>query len=69
MEPLPFNLSRLDRILRVVLGVGCLLLSLTDWLPEMVDWALLLFAWVPLVTALVGWCPFYTLLGISTRKR
>jgi hypothetical protein len=69
LEPLPFNLSRLDRALRILLGLVCLLLPLTGWLPEIANWALLLFAWVPLVTALVGWCPFYTLLGISTRGR
>lgn len=30
--------------------------------------ALEIFGWVPLVTGLIGWCPVYALLGISTRK-
>lgn len=27
-----------------------------------------IFAWYPLVTGLIGWCPVYAMLGASTRK-
>lgn len=27
-----------------------------------------IFGFVPLVTGLLGWCPFYTLFGIRTRR-
>jgi hypothetical protein len=46
---------------RVVLGVGAL--SLTVVGPQTM-WGLL--GLVPLATALLGSCPLYTLLGIST---
>jgi hypothetical protein len=31
--------------------------------------ALVIFAWVPLLTGLLGWCPIYSILGFSTRRR
>jgi hypothetical protein len=30
--------------------------------------ALKIFAWVPLVTGFLGWCPIYAILGISSRR-
>jgi len=58
---LPRNEHTVDRVLRVVLGV--VLLSLVVVGPTTL-WGLLGF--VPLVTGLVGSCPIYSLLGIST---
>ena len=55
------NESVIDRALRVVLGL--VLLSLVIVGPKTM-WGLLGF--VPLVTGLVGFCPLYRLLGIST---
>ena len=31
--------------------------------------ALQVFGWVPLITGVAGWCPFYAVLGLSTRRR
>ena len=50
-----------DRILRSVVGVG--LLSLTFVGPH-TPWGLL--GLVPLLTGLVGFCPLYRMLGVST---
>jgi hypothetical protein len=69
LDALAQNLSFADRAVRLALGGACLALPLTGWLPDLVDTGLLLFAWVPLVTGLIGWCPFYTLLGLSTYRR
>jgi hypothetical protein len=55
------NIGRIDRALRAVVGLG--LISLVFVGPESL-WGLL--GLVPLATALVGWCPPYTLLGINT---
>ncbi len=55
------NEGTLDRILRVVAGLG--LLSLTVVGPR-TSWGLV--GLLPLVTGLAGTCPLYSLLGLST---
>lgn len=57
------NVGTVDRVLRIVAGV--ILLSLVFVGPQ-TPWGWI--GIVPLVTALVGWCPAYTLLGIKTCK-
>jgi hypothetical protein len=58
------NVGRTDRIIRVVVGLALLLGFILnpggDW-----SW-LYLIGLVPLVTGLVGSCPVYSVLGIST---
>jgi len=58
---LPNNAGTLDRALRAMLGLG--LLSLTVVGPRTM-WGLV--GLIPLGTALLGSCPVYTLLGVST---
>jgi hypothetical protein len=55
------NIGPVDRAIRLIAGV-CLL-SLIFVGPQ-TWWGL--FGLVPLVTALIGWCPPYALLGVST---
>ncbi len=55
------NEGAADRILRIVAGVA--LLSLTVVGPK-TGWGLV--GLVPLVTGLVGTCPLYSILGLST---
>jgi hypothetical protein len=57
------NISTTDRILRIV--VGALLLSLVFVGPQS---ALGYIGLIPLVTAFIGFCPAYRLLGICTLK-
>ena len=57
------NVGSVDRALRIVAGL--VLLSLTVIGPKTM-WGLI--GIVPIVTALVSWCPAYTLLGIKTCK-
>jgi hypothetical protein len=57
-----------DRVLRTLLGLvmiyaGWSVLDGTLW-----GAALKIFGFIPLVTWLIGWCPFYTLLGVATNK-
>lgn len=55
------NVGTIDRVLRVVVGV--VLLAMVFVGPQT------MWGWigiVPLVTALVGFCPAYRLLGLST---
>ena len=55
------NIGSLDRIVRIVIGVALIAATLTG--------AIGVWGWVgvvPLVTALMGWCPPYAILGFST---
>ena len=54
------NVGGIDKILRIVAGIA------------LIGWALAggpVWAWigiVPLATGLMGWCPLYPLIGLST---
>jgi hypothetical protein len=60
---LPSNEHRIDRIVRVAVGLG--LLGLTVLGPQTL-WGLV--GLVPLATGLIGSCPMYSLLGLSTSR-
>lgn len=58
---LPINEHPLERVARVVLGLGLITIAFVG--PK-TPWGFL--GVVPLVTGALGSCPLYTLLGIST---
>jgi hypothetical protein len=58
---IPTNMSGLDRLLRIVLGL--LLLSLVFVGPR-TDWGFL--GLIPIISGVMGFCPVYSLLGIRT---
>ena len=58
------NVGGIDRVLRIV--VGLVLLSLIFVGPQTL-WGLV--GLVPLGTALIGYCPAYSLFGICTAKK
>jgi Protein of unknown function (DUF2892) len=60
------NIGNTDRVLRVILGVALLSMFLVAE-SSLRWWGLL--GIVPLVTAALGFCPLYAVLGISTRSR
>lgn len=55
------NLGTIDRTLRIVAGL--VLLSLVFIGPQ-TPWGWI--GVVPLLTALIGWCPAYKIVGLST---
>jgi hypothetical protein len=57
----PANEHAIERVLRVVLGLGVLSLA---FIGPQSAWGYL--GLVPLATGLLGSCPLYTLLGVST---
>jgi hypothetical protein len=55
------NVGGIDRVLRIVVGLALIGLTLAG----VIGW----WGWigvVPLGTALIGFCPLYPLLGVST---
>jgi hypothetical protein len=58
------NVHNVERFIRII--VGLFVLSLIFWGPKSL-WGLL--GLIPLLTGLMGWCPPYAMLGISTRGR
>lgn len=65
------NVGMLDRFLRIVVGLALVAWAL-GWGPA-IGVPTTSYAWIgwigviPLVTGLLGACPAYTLLGLSTR--
>lgn len=55
------NVGSIDRAIRAIVGIG--LISLVFVGPQTV-WGWI--GMVPLATAIIGWCPPYSLLGINT---
>ena len=58
------NVGNLDRIIRIAIGLVLVALALTGSIGW---WGYL--GIIPLLAGVVGNCPLYTLLGISTCKR
>jgi hypothetical protein len=57
------NVGGIDRVIRIIAGIALVALAATGT----VGW----WGWlglIPLATGLIGWCPPYALLGISTCK-
>ncbi len=66
---MPANLGTMDRALRTVIGLYLLAFATGfGFQPTGVSW----LGWlglVPLATAIVGFCPLYRLLGLTTADR
>jgi hypothetical protein len=59
------NVGGIDKILRIVVGLALIAFALLG--PATISWKWI--GWigvVPVLTALMGFCPAYTLLGINT---
>lgn len=57
------NMGTIDRVLRAVIGVA--LIALVFFGPQ-TPWGWI--GIIPLATALIGWCPAYSIVGIKTCK-
>ena len=57
-----------DRALRVVLGLIMIYLGWFVLGDGLVAAAFKIFGFVPLITGVIGWCPFYSLLGLATKR-
>ena len=63
------NLSGAERVLRVLVGAAMLAAAWFGAVTGIDGVALQVFGWVPLITGIAGWCPFYAVLGCSSRRR
>ncbi len=61
MQP---NIGNIERVIRIVAGLVVLSLAFVG--PQS-PWAYL--GIVPVMTGIIGWCPPYAMLGISTCKK
>jgi hypothetical protein len=60
------NVGSADKVIRVIIGLA--LLSMLFWVQGGAKyWGLI--GLVPLATVALGWCPAYSLFGLSTTKR
>lgn len=63
------NLGTTDRLVRLVAGLVLLVLGWSGAVDGLAGTILKFLGFVPLATALVGFCPAYLPLGLSTRKK
>jgi hypothetical protein len=63
---LPTNVGTIDRLIRIVLGIGLAAIALGASLAAPLLVVVLLAAAIALVTGAIGFCPLYFVLGIST---
>jgi hypothetical protein len=60
------NVGMVDRVVRIVVGLALIAYAIPIWFPatgwNWVGW----IGVVPVVTAILGYCPGYQLLGLST---
>ncbi|MBN1995959.1 DUF2892 domain-containing protein [candidate division KSB1 bacterium] len=57
------NVGNIDKLLRMIIGIVIVAVGLyyKSWLTVL--------GFIPLVTAVAGWCPLYALFGIVTNRK
>lgn len=62
------NMGPLDRILRIIIALVIGVLYFTKIVTGTIGTILLVIALIFLLTSIVGYCPLYSIIGISTKK-
>jgi len=62
------NESMLDRVIRFVLGAVLLYAWYTVLVTGVLATVVLVLGIILVLTGLIGWCPLYSLFGMSTRQ-
>lgn len=65
---LTINESPLDRIIRITVGLGLAGLAITGVVTAPIAYAVWVVAAILLLTGMVGFCPLYALLHVSTKR-
>lgn len=63
------NMHTTDRIIRILLSLVIVILYFSGYLTGALAIIALAVAIIFTLTSLVGFCPLYALLGVSTRKK
>ena len=63
---LPVNVGPIDRVVRMVLGIGLVAVALSGAVAGPLLAVTWIVAAIALVTGAIGFCPLYFILGIST---
>jgi uncharacterized membrane protein len=62
------NMSSVDRVVRGIVGVVLILIALFLAMSTVLQVIFIVIGAILVITALIGFCPLYKLLGISTKK-
>jgi hypothetical protein len=62
------NESNLDRIVRVIIGLGLIVLYYTGIVTGGWGTVAIIIGAIAVLTGIIGFCPIYALLKISTKK-
>jgi hypothetical protein len=65
---LSLNESPIDRMIRIVLGIGLVALALAGSATAPLLYLVWVVAAIALITGIVGFCPLYALLHIGTKR-
>lgn len=63
------NMHLIDRIVRIVISIAIALLYVSGYFTGTLAIITLVLAVVFTVTGLIGFCPLYALVGLSTKKK
>lgn len=63
------NLGILDKVIRLILAAFFIYLYFSGTLTGVIGIILLVLAGIFILTSLVSFCPFYSLIGVSTSKK
>ena len=63
------NMGQTDRIIRIIAAIIIAVLYFAHVITGTLAIVLGVIAVIFLVTSLIGFCPLYTLLGVSTKKK
>jgi Protein of unknown function (DUF2892) len=62
------NVSGVDKVVRILAAVVVLVLYFTSVISGTLAIILLILAGILVLTSVIGFCPLYRLIGLSTRK-
>lgn len=63
------NMGTIDRTIRIILALAIAVMYFMNVISGTLAIVLLVIAVVFVLTSIIGYCPLYSLLGISSRKR
>ncbi len=61
------NVGSVDQWIRWIIGIVLILWGVFG-LTGAGKWVAIIIGLIPIITALLGWCPLYQLIGVSTKK-